>query len=593
MPLSSSHACEVRERRRWRRRRAPARCRGTPTPGRRSGSASSSADAGRRTQISARIDDQHGDARAARRARRSTITNGFSSSAISAAMMNSSSTGPAARRISAQAEHRERERDELHPARDDDRRDRGGGASGGRQSRRGSGRRPRAAHRPQYDAGGGTGRRDDHPLRRRRGRRAPAGGRARRCSPALREELELDFVVVNGENAAGGIGITPKTADELFGAGADVITLGNHTYRHREVVAVPRRAAEHPAPGELPALPARPRHGVVERDGVVARRRQPQRQPLHAARAARRSSTSTRRWRRSQDADHVLVDMHAEATSEKVAIGWYLDGRVTAVVGTHTHVPTNDARVLPGGTAYITDVGMTGARGGVIGVAARAVDRASCARRCRCATTPPTRTRGSTRCSSAALAARAGGLDRAGAAARRPEQREPAPAAANHDEVEVEPVVGAELRGDQHGRRERGHGRRRRAGAGRTRPRAASAAAATGTTAGAPSRRTAPDRERRVAVGLEADRAVAAASPRSSGASTSDAAVTANASTAAAGSAVRDEQRRRAPAARTSSAPRARPARRARPAAPRRAARRGRAAPTSASLAPRRSRPAA
>ena len=69
-----------------------------------------------------------------------------------------------------------------------------------------------------------------------------------------------------------------------------------------------------------------------------------------------------------QDADHVLVDMHAEATSEKVALGWYLDGRVTAVVGTHTHVPTADARVLPGGTAYITDVGMTGARGGVIGV---------------------------------------------------------------------------------------------------------------------------------------------------------------------------------------------------------------------------------
>ena len=83
---------------------------------------------------------------------------------------------------------------------------------------------------------------------------------------------------------------------------------------------------------------------------------------------ARRSATVDEALREVAGADHVLVDMHAEATSEKVAMGWYLDGRVTAVVGTHTHVPTADARVLPGGTAYITDVGMTGARGGVIGV---------------------------------------------------------------------------------------------------------------------------------------------------------------------------------------------------------------------------------
>ena len=94
----------------------------------------------------------------------------------------------------------------------------------------------------------------------------------------------------------------------------------------------------------------------------------------------------------------MLVDMHAEATSEKVAMGWHLDGRVTAVVGTHTHVPTNDARVLPGGTAYITDVGMTGARGGVIGVSSTRTRSRPCARTCRCATTRRTRTRGSTRC---------------------------------------------------------------------------------------------------------------------------------------------------------------------------------------------------
>ncbi len=95
--------------------------------------------------------------------------------------------------------------------------------------------------------------------------------------------------------------------------------------------------------------------------------------------------------------DHVLVDMHAEATSEKVGMGWHLDGRVTAVVGTHTHVPTADARVLPGGTAYITDVGMTGPRGGVIGVQAASRRSSRSSRRCRSASRPPTRTRGSWR----------------------------------------------------------------------------------------------------------------------------------------------------------------------------------------------------
>ena len=114
-------------------------------------------------------------------------------------------------------------------------------------------------------------------------------------------------------------------------------------------------------------------------------------------------------------ADHVLVDMHAEATSEKVALGWYLDGKVTAVVGTHTHVPTADARVLPGGTAYITDVGMTGARGGVIGVQARAVDRGHAhahADALRLRRRGPVGQRGA----GAGVAAAAGGLDRAGPA---------------------------------------------------------------------------------------------------------------------------------------------------------------------------------
>jgi 2',3'-cyclic-nucleotide 2'-phosphodiesterase len=183
----------------------------------------------------------------------------------------------------------------------------------------------------------------------------------------LRSELQADFVVVNGENAAGGIGITPKHADELFSAGADVITLGNHTYRHREVWPYLAERREIIRPANF--LPTQPGRGtvVVERDGVtlgvvnLAGN-------LFMHQAAPALLAVDDALKVVARADHVLVDMHAEATSEKVALGWYLDGKVTAVVGTHTHVPTADARVLPGGTAYVTDVGMTGARGGVIGV---------------------------------------------------------------------------------------------------------------------------------------------------------------------------------------------------------------------------------
>jgi metallophosphoesterase (TIGR00282 family) len=185
--------------------------------------------------------------------------------------------------------------------------------------------------------------------------------------PALREELVLDFVVANGENAAGGIGIAPKEADELFAAGVDVITLGNHAYRHR---AIWPYLDQHPRivrPANF--LRTQPGRGtcIVERNGAsLGVVNQSGNQFMQAGSPA--LVTVDDALGEVERADHVLVDMHAEATSEKVALGWYLDGRVTAVVGTHTHVPTADARVLPGGTAYITDVGMTGARGGVIGV---------------------------------------------------------------------------------------------------------------------------------------------------------------------------------------------------------------------------------
>ena len=197
---------------------------------------------------------------------------------------------------------------------------------------------------------------------------ASAGRRALKALlPGLREEYGLDFVVANGENAAGGIGITPKHADELFAAGVDVITLGNHTYRHREVWPYLDEQPYILRPANF--MRTQPGRGtcVFERDGtslgVVNISGN-----LFMQTATPAFTTIDEALREVAGADHVLVDMHAEATSEKVAMGWYLDGRVTAVVGTHTHVPTADARVLPAGTAYISDVGMTGARGGVIGV---------------------------------------------------------------------------------------------------------------------------------------------------------------------------------------------------------------------------------
>jgi metallophosphoesterase (TIGR00282 family) len=186
--------------------------------------------------------------------------------------------------------------------------------------------------------------------------------------PGLLERHRPDWVVANGENAAGGVGITEKTARELLELGVDAITLGNHAYRHREVYEFLDREARIVRPANYPKGSPGRGHTVVERNGRSlgvanisgALFMEASRSPFAEADAL----VAELRDR----ADHLIVDVHAEATSEKVAMGWHLDGRVTACVGTHTHVPTADARVLPGGTAYISDVGMTGARGGVIGV---------------------------------------------------------------------------------------------------------------------------------------------------------------------------------------------------------------------------------
>jgi metallophosphoesterase (TIGR00282 family) len=185
--------------------------------------------------------------------------------------------------------------------------------------------------------------------------------------PSLRERYEPTFVVVNAENVAGGFGITPKIADELLGAGVDVITLGNHSYRRDDIYAYLDDSSRVIRPANY--LRSQPGRGsaVVEQGGVrLAVVNLSGNLYMRAARSAFAEIDGLIEDLRTR-ADHILVDMHAEATSEKVALGWHLDGSVTAVLGTHTHVPTADARVLPGGTAYITDVGMTGARDGVLG----------------------------------------------------------------------------------------------------------------------------------------------------------------------------------------------------------------------------------
>jgi len=188
------------------------------------------------------------------------------------------------------------------------------------------------------------------------------------CLPVLREQFDPTFVVVNGENVAGGLGITPKAADQLFAGGVDAITLGNHTYHRREIYPYLDSEPRIVRPANF--LGIQPGRGACVVESADGRRLGVVNLSGNLYLKAGRSAFTEIEVALGElgAVDHILVDVHAEATSEKVAMGWHLDGRVTAVVGTHTHVPTADARVLPGGTAYITDVGMTGPRGGVIGV---------------------------------------------------------------------------------------------------------------------------------------------------------------------------------------------------------------------------------
>jgi len=191
----------------------------------------------------------------------------------------------------------------------------------------------------------------------------------------IREANAVDLTIINAENAAGGFGVTPQIAEELFDLGADVLTTGNHIWDKRELIdylnSVPADSQGRPRRVIRPAnlQPNLPGYGVfegtteggvdyavIDLQGCVFMNTT--NDPFHKANALLSSIK----------AKVIVVDFHAEATSEKVAMGWHLDGRVTAVLGTHTHIPTADQRVLAGGTAYQTDVGMSGPYDSVIGV---------------------------------------------------------------------------------------------------------------------------------------------------------------------------------------------------------------------------------
>jgi metallophosphoesterase (TIGR00282 family) len=189
--------------------------------------------------------------------------------------------------------------------------------------------------------------------------------------PSLREELRVDLCIVNGENVADGVGITPKLADKLLAAGADAITLGNHTWRRAEIVPYLEESERVIRPANFSAQA--PGRGltfatagdgtdvaVINLQGALFMDTQ-----IHPFEIAEGLADAAR-----ERTPVIVVDMHGEATSEKVALARMLDGKVTAVIGTHTHVQTNDARVQRGGTAAITDAGMTGPHDSVIGVQA-------------------------------------------------------------------------------------------------------------------------------------------------------------------------------------------------------------------------------
>jgi 2',3'-cyclic-nucleotide 2'-phosphodiesterase len=196
----------------------------------------------------------------------------------------------------------------------------------------------------------------------------PGRAALQKLLPRIKDEHRIDFTVVNIENAAAGFGVTPQIARATFDLGVDVLTSGNHIWDRKEIVAFIAKENLLLRPANFP--PGTPGVGHVtvkagpHRVAVLNLMGRVFMHPIDCP--FQKADEVVPDLRR--DTPIILVDMHAEATSESVAMGWYLDGRVSAVVGTHRHVQTADERILPGGTAYITDVGMTGPTDGVIGV---------------------------------------------------------------------------------------------------------------------------------------------------------------------------------------------------------------------------------
>jgi metallophosphoesterase (TIGR00282 family) len=201
------------------------------------------------------------------------------------------------------------------------------------------------------------------------GRRA-----VRELLPGIVEERRIDFVIANCENAAAGLGVTADILEELYGVGIDILTSGNHIWDKKEIMEIADDCGRLLRPANYPdGVPGQGSVVMLTRGGVdigvINLAGRVFMHPLDCPfRAADREIDKMKKKART-----ILVDMHAEATSEKIAMGWYLEGRVTAVLGTHTHVQTADERILPGGTAYITDVGMTGPFDSVIGIRKEAI----------------------------------------------------------------------------------------------------------------------------------------------------------------------------------------------------------------------------
>jgi len=189
------------------------------------------------------------------------------------------------------------------------------------------------------------------------------------CLKHLQQEYEVDLTILNCENAAAGFGVTPTIADEFFDWGVDVLTSGNHIWDKKEIFPYLDKNSRILRPANYP--PGNPGRGcavVRTRSGEQAAVLNLQGRVFMPTTDDPFRAADAELEKLSKDVKVIFVDMHGEATSEKLAMGWYLDGRVSAVIGTHTHIPTADESILPGGTAYQTDAGMTGPFMSVIGV---------------------------------------------------------------------------------------------------------------------------------------------------------------------------------------------------------------------------------